>query len=146
MTASDAEYSTLVRDDGSTELGDAERVIEGDLVRHVLLHIKEVDGLAAPLEIMDKLVGRVALFENKCVVQKLAKLVYHVDVVVLGDPATEFAQLTHFKDEVLLDLIELAADELKGIEVPFLAVGLEIDNFFFELFQLSENRRDFKKD
>ena len=58
---------------------------------HVFLDVKEMYRLAAPLEIVDELVRRVALFEDESVVQKLPKLVDYVDVLVVRDPTRELS-------------------------------------------------------
>ena len=87
MAATYAEDSTFISDDSTTELRNAERIVKGHLVRDVLLDIEEMNRLAAPFEVVNKFVGRVALLENKCVVQQFAIFVDNINVLVVCDAA-----------------------------------------------------------
>jgi len=107
MSSANAEDTSLVSDHGATELGDAEGVTKGYLVRNHLLDVEEVDRLAAPLEVVNKLVRRVALLQNKSVVKKLSKLFNDINIRVVSNSAAEFSELTHFEDQVFLNLVEL---------------------------------------
>ena len=91
MSPTNAENSTFICDNGAAELGNAEGVAEGDFVRYVLLNVEEVDRLASPFEIVDEFVRRVALLQNECVVEQFSKLVDHVNILVVCDPAGEFS-------------------------------------------------------
>jgi len=146
VAPTDAEDAALVSHDRAAELRDAEGVVKADLMRDILLNVEKVDRLAAPFEVVHEFVRRVTLLQNKSVVEKLTKLVDHVHILVISDPAGEFAQLTHFKNQVFLDLIELAPDELKGVEVPLLSVLLQIHHLLFELVKLAQDRRHFQQD
>ena len=71
--------------------------------------------------------------------EKLIELINHVDFIVVGNPATQLAQLSDFEDEVLLNLIELRPDELESVEVPLGLVLLQIDHFLLQLIKLLQN-------
>ena len=45
-----------------------------------------------------------------------------------------------------MDLIELAADKLEGIEVPLVSVLLQVKDFFFELVKLAQDRGHLQQD
>ena len=134
MASSDAENSTFICDHSATELGDAELVVQGYFVRDILFDVEEVDGFAAPLKVVDKLVRWVALLENKCIVEQLTKFVDHIHVLVVRNATWKLTQFPHFKDQVLLDLVQLSSDELESVEVPLLTIRLQIDNLFLKLF------------
>ena len=71
--------------------------------------------------------------------EKLAKLFDHIDILVISDTAGEFAQLTHLKDKVLLNLIKLSADKFKSVKVPLLPIVLQVYHLFLELVELGQN-------
>lgn len=91
MAPTDAEDTALVRHNGAAKLWDAKRVVQIDLVTDVFLNIKEVDRFAAPLEVVNKLVRRVALLQDERVVQQLAKFVDDIHILVVRNAAGEFA-------------------------------------------------------
>ena len=78
--------------------------------------------------------------------EELAKLFNHIDILVIGDTAGEFAQLTHLKDEVLLDLIKLSADKFESVKVPLLPIVLQVDHLILELVELGQNCAHFEED
>ena len=71
--------------------------------------------------------------------EELAKLFDHIDILVISDAAGEFAQLTHLKDKVLLNLIKLSADKFKSVKVPLLPIVLQVNHLFLELVELGQN-------
>ena len=75
--------------------------------------------------------------------KKIAKLFNHIDILVISDTAGEFAQLTHLKDKVLLDLIKLSANKFKSVKVPLLPIVLQVDYFLLELVELGQNCANF---
>lgn len=78
--------------------------------------------------------------------KKLAELIDHVDFLVVSDSAGEFPQLAHLENEVFLDLVKLAPNELKRVEVPLLPVLLQIVHLFLELVELAKDRGDLQQD
>ena len=108
----------------SAKLRYAKLVVKGNLVRTSFLDIEEVDWFAAPFEVMDKLVRWVTLLQDEGVMEKLAKLFNHIDILVISNTAGEFAQLTHLKNEVFLDLIKLSTDKFESVKVPLLSIVL----------------------
>ena len=75
--------------------------------------------------------------------EELAKLFDHIDILVISDAAGEFAQLTHLKDKVLLNLIKLTANKFKSVKVPLLPIVLQVDYFLLELVELRQNCANF---
>ena len=71
--------------------------------------------------------------------EKLIELINHVDFIVVGNPATQLAQLSDLEDKVLLNLIKLRPDELESVEVPLGLVLLQIDHFLLQLIKLLQN-------
>ena len=75
--------------------------------------------------------------------EQLAEFVNHIDILVVSNAAGEFAQLSDLKDEVLLDLIQLAANKFESVEMPLLAMLLQVKHLFFEFVQLAHYCGDF---
>ena len=111
----------------------------------IFLNVEEVDRFATPFEVVNELVRGVTLLQDESVMEQFSKLVDHVNILVLGDTARELSQLAHFEDQVFLDLIKLASDELEGVEVPFLTVLLQVDHLFLEFVELTEDRGNFEQ-
>lgn len=135
MAPSDTENSTFVGNYSPAEFRDTESILKGRLMRLNLIDIKEVYGLAAPLEIVYKLVAGVALLKNESVVKQLVEFIYHIKFLIVRYSAGEFPKFAHFVDQVPLDLIELSSDGVEGIEVPLYLVLLNLVDFHSESVQ-----------
>jgi hypothetical protein len=57
MSASDTEDSAFVSDYRAAKLGNVKGVAQTNLLRNHLFNIKEMNGFAAPLEVMHELMG-----------------------------------------------------------------------------------------
>jgi hypothetical protein len=95
-----------------------------------------MNGFAAPLKVMHELMWWVTLFQNKSIVKQLIKFDYNINFLVVSYFASEFSELSYFKNEVFLNLIELRADEFKRVEVPFVFVLLEVSYLSFKFVKL----------
>ena len=78
--------------------------------------------------------------------EELTELLDHIDILVISDAAGEFAQLTHLKDKVLLNLIKLSADKFKSVKVPLLPIVLQVYHLFLELVELGQNCANLEQD
>lgn len=98
MSASDTEDSAFVGDYCAAKLGNVKGVAQTNLLRNHLFNIKEMNGFAAPLEVMHELMGWVTLFQNKSIVKQLIKFVDNINFLVVSDFTSEFSELSNFKD------------------------------------------------
>ena len=96
MSASDAEYFTLISNYSSAELWDVEIISEVDFVRNLLINVIEVDILGAPFEVVDEFGWAVAFLQDKGVLEQFTELLHNVDIRVVCYSTREFSQFTLF--------------------------------------------------
>ena len=78
--------------------------------------------------------------------QEFTKLLNNIDFGVVSNSAAELAELSHFKDQVLLYLVKLSSNEFKSGEVPLVSVLLEVEHLILELVKLAQNHGNLDED
>ena len=87
MSAAYTEHTSLVSHHSPAELGDVEGILKGHFLRVLPVNVPKVNRLAAPFEVMHEFVGTVAFLEDERVVKQFSKLLHHIDLGVVRDPA-----------------------------------------------------------
>lgn len=146
MATTDAEDTALVCYNGSAELRNVEGVVESNPKRILSINVPKIDILGSPLKVVNKFVRAVVLLENEGVMEKLTKLFNYVNLRIVRYAAIKFAQLSHFKNQVLRNLLQLSSDELKCLKVPLVSVLFQKLNIFLQLVELFDRLWDFHQD
>ena len=107
MSSANAEDSSFISDYCPTEFRNIERVTQGNLVGDHFFNIEEMDRFASPLKVVYELVRGVALLEDEGIMEQFVKLFNDIHIVVVCNPATQFAELSNFENEVFLNLVKL---------------------------------------
>ena len=146
MTPSNAKNSTFICDYGAAELRNVELSLEVDLMRSLLVHIKEVDVLAAPLKVVHELTRTVALLENEGIVEQLTKLIQNVNMLIVSYPARKLPQFSLFIDKFLAYAFQGTSDALKAEEIELSGVSLQELDILLVLVQFIEDVCDLGND
>ena len=146
MTTSDTENSTFICNYGAAKFGNVELSLKVDLVRCLLVHIKEVDILAAPLKVVHELTRTVALLENEGIVEHLTELIQNVHMLVICYPARKLPQFPLFIDKFLAYAFQGTSDALKAEEIELSGVSLQELDILLVLVQFIEDVCDLGND
>jgi hypothetical protein len=96
MSTSDTKYSSFISHYGPAEFWNIEFVFQLDLVRGLLINIEEVNILCSPFEVVHKLAGTVAFFQDKRVLKEFRELVNYTDSGIVSDPTRKFPEFSFF--------------------------------------------------
>ena len=91
MSSPNAENSTLISDYSSTEFRNIEFCFKSNFDGSLFVYIKEVNVLASPLKVMDKLAWTVGLLEDEGIIKELWEFVKDMDMWVVSYSAGELS-------------------------------------------------------
>ena len=117
VTTADTKHSAFVRHHGATELGNVKLILKVDLMCGLFVYVEEVYVFGAPLEVVHKLAGAIALLKYERVLQQFTELVYHVNVRVVRYPARKLPQFPFFSHQILPNLLQRGPNAFETEEV-----------------------------
>jgi hypothetical protein len=129
MTPSNTENTSFVSNHCPAELWYAKSILECHFMRLNFVYVEEVNGLASPLEIVDKFIAGVTFLQDEGVVEQLVEFIHHIKFLIISYSTGEFPQLAHLINQISLNLIELGPDGVKSVEVPLYFVLFDLIDF-----------------